>query len=57
MTPKQNRTDIPQGALDALKFYRLSEPGRKRLVSEESKWQRLAKAVALVIWPVSPEEK
>ena len=31
------------------KFYRLSARGRKQLVAEESNWQRLAQAVALVL--------
>jgi len=31
------------------KFYRLSARGRKQLVAEESHWQRLAQAVALIL--------
>jgi PadR family transcriptional regulator len=31
------------------KFYRLSARGRKQLAAEESNWQRLAQAVALVL--------
>ena len=31
------------------KFYRLSARGRKQLVAEESNWQRLAQAVALIL--------
>lgn len=31
------------------KFYRLSAKGRKQLAREESKWQRLAGAVALIL--------
>jgi PadR family transcriptional regulator PadR len=31
------------------KFYRLSARGRKQLVAEESNWQRLAGAVALIL--------
>lgn len=38
------------------KFYRLTPAGRKRLAHEESKWKRLAKAIALVMWPAPNEE-
>jgi PadR family transcriptional regulator PadR len=31
------------------KFYRLSARGRKQLAAEESNWQRLAQAVALIL--------
>jgi PadR family transcriptional regulator, regulatory protein PadR len=31
------------------KFYRLSARGRKQLAAEESNWQRLANAVALIL--------
>ena len=31
------------------KFYRLSAKGRKQLAAEESNWQRLAQAVALIL--------
>jgi transcriptional regulator len=31
------------------KFYRLSAKGRKQLVSEEETWNRLSKAVALIL--------
>jgi PadR family transcriptional regulator PadR len=34
------------------KYYRLTQAGRKQLVREESRWKRLAKAVATVMWPV-----
>src|SRR5216117_4120930 len=34
------------------KYYRLTPAGRKQLAREESKWKRLAGAVARVIWPV-----
>jgi PadR family transcriptional regulator PadR len=33
------------------KYYRLTAAGRKRLVVEESKWKRLAAAIAQVMWP------
>src|SRR5579864_8933613 len=34
-----------------LKFYRLTPAGRKRLAAEESKWKRLAAAIARVMAP------
>jgi PadR family transcriptional regulator PadR len=34
-----------------LKYYRLTAAGRKRLLVEESKWKRLATAIAHVMWP------
>jgi len=34
------------------KYYRLTPAGRKQLAREESKWKRLAGAVARVMWPV-----
>jgi len=33
------------------KYYRLTAAGKKRLVAEESKWKRLAEAIARVMWP------
>jgi PadR family transcriptional regulator PadR len=33
------------------KYYRLSAAGRKRLVAEESKWKKLARAIARVMRP------
>src|ERR1700756_3027299 len=33
------------------KYYRLTAAGRKQLVAEESKWKRLAGAIARVMWP------
>src|SRR6201988_2500434 len=34
-----------------LKYYRLTAAGRKQLAQEESKWKRLAGAIARVMWP------
>jgi PadR family transcriptional regulator PadR len=34
------------------KYYRLTPAGKKRLVSEQSKWRRLARAIGLVLEPV-----
>lgn len=33
------------------KYYRLTPAGKKQLVAEESKWKRLATAIASVMWP------
>jgi transcriptional regulator len=35
------------------KYYRLTAAGRKRLTVEESKWKRLATAIAQVMWPAA----
>jgi PadR family transcriptional regulator, regulatory protein PadR len=37
------------------KFYRLTAPGRKKLVSEQSKWQAFARAMGLILNPVIEE--
>ena len=34
------------------KYYRLTAAGRKQLAAEESKWKKLADAIARVMWPV-----
>jgi hypothetical protein len=46
MAPDRNRD---------FKYYRLTEKGKKQLVVEESKWKRMAEAVALVMWPAVEE--
>ena len=33
------------------KYYRLTPAGRKQLVAEESKWNKLTSAVARIMWP------
>ncbi len=33
------------------KYYRLTPAGRKQLGTEESKWKRMAEAIARVMWP------
>ena len=33
------------------KYYRLTASGKKQLAAEESKWKRLATAIAQVMWP------
>jgi len=37
------------------KYYRLTPAGRKQLAREESKWKKLAAAVARVMWPIRTE--
>jgi PadR family transcriptional regulator, regulatory protein PadR len=38
------------------KYYRLTALGRKKLVSEQSKWQAFARAMGLILKPVFGEE-
>ncbi len=33
------------------KYYRLTPAGRKQLLAEESKWKKLTRAVARIMWP------
>ncbi len=47
MAPDRNRE---------FKYYRLTKKGKKQLVVEESKWKRMAEAVARVMWPATTEE-
>lgn len=37
------------------KYYRLTEKGRKQLLTEESQWKKMTEAVARVISPVAEE--
>lgn len=37
------------------KYYRLTPAGRKQLLQEESKWKKLARAIAQVMWPAKEE--
>ena len=46
MAPDRNRE---------FKYYRLTNKGKKQLVVEESKWKRMAEAVARVMWPTTEE--
>ena len=39
------------------KFYRLTPKGRKQLLSETSKWERLARAIAGILNPSRQEGK
>jgi transcriptional regulator len=34
------------------KYYRLTAAGKKQLLVEESKWKKMAHAIARVMWPV-----
>lgn len=42
MAPDRNRE---------FKYYRLTAAGRKQLLQEESKWKKMARAVAQIMWP------
>jgi transcriptional regulator len=33
------------------KYYRLTAAGRKHLLKEESRWKKMARAVAQIMWP------
>ena len=46
MAPDRNRE---------LKYYRLTEEGKKQLLIEESQWKQMAEAVARVMWPAAEE--
>jgi transcriptional regulator len=35
------------------KFYRLTPAGKKHLLAEESKWKKLTRAVARIMWPAA----
>ena len=37
------------------RYYRLTAPGRKQLVSEQSKWQAFTRAMGLILNPVDQE--
>jgi transcriptional regulator len=42
MAPDRNRE---------FKYYRLTGAGRKQLLQEESRWRKMARAVAQIMWP------
>lgn len=33
------------------KYYRLTAAGKKRLMTEESKWKQMTRAIARIMWP------
>jgi PadR family transcriptional regulator PadR len=37
------------------KYYRLTEKGKKQLVTEESQWKQMTEAVARVMWPTAED--
>jgi transcriptional regulator len=43
--------ELAQDRNREFKYYKLTAAGRKRLSVEESKWKRLAAAIAQVMWP------
>lgn len=38
-----------------LKYYKLTDKGRKQLIVEESQWKQMAEAVGRVMWPAAEE--
>jgi len=52
----RSKWEVAKEGKRELKYYRLTKTGRKQLASEESKWEQLAKAIALVMSPASGEE-
>jgi transcriptional regulator len=46
-----SKWDTPQGKSREVKLYRLTTAGRKQLVSEESRWNEMARAIARVLKP------
>jgi PadR family transcriptional regulator, regulatory protein PadR len=40
-----------RGLKREFKYYRLTAAGKKQLVAEESKWKKLTRTVALIMWP------
>jgi PadR family transcriptional regulator PadR len=47
-----SKWETPSDRNREFKYYRLTASGRKQLLSEESRWKKLAAAVASVMWPV-----
>ena len=46
-----SKWEAPKDQKREFKYYRLTPAGRKQLAAEESKWARMAKAIARVMWP------
>jgi transcriptional regulator len=39
------------------RYYRLTAAGRKQLIAQQSKWDVFARAMALILNPIEPEER
>jgi PadR family transcriptional regulator PadR len=50
-----SKWEMPKERNREFKYYRLTPAGRKQLAREESRWEQIAKAVALVMGPASRE--
>jgi DNA-binding PadR family transcriptional regulator len=46
-----SRWELAKDRNREFKYYRLTPVGKKQLVAEESKWQKLTGAVARIMWP------
>lgn len=46
-----SKWEAPKDSRREFKYYRLTPAGKKQLAAEESKWARMAKAIARVMWP------
>jgi PadR family transcriptional regulator len=51
-----SRWEIGKDRNREFRYYRLTQKGRKQLLSKESKWKQVAAAVARVMWPDSGDE-
>jgi transcriptional regulator len=48
-----SKWETPKDGKREFKYYRLTAPGKKQLLAEESKWKQLAEAIARVMGPVT----
>ena len=46
-----SKWETAPGGNREFKFYRLTAAGKKQLLTEESKWKQMARAVAQIMWP------
>jgi transcriptional regulator len=46
-----SKWETPPDRNREFKYYRLTGAGRKRLLQEESRWRKMARAVAQIMWP------
>jgi len=51
-----SKWETPKGQNREFKFYRLTPLGRERLSHQESKWNQVARAIALVMSPALKED-